>query len=103
MRQTVQGKAMISSCVTILLWFVFGVGAFWAAVNICCMAQLAYLHYVKQDKRNRTALPPLGSGLMCVSLYFLGSSHFLLPLLFDYPFPLLLIIPAVKTYRLMKG
>lgn len=85
-----------------LLWLVLAVGVFYASVNICCMVQIAYLHYVKQDKRNRTALPPLGSGLMCVSLYFLGYSHFLLPLLLDYPFPLLLIIPAVKTYRLMK-
>lgn len=86
-----------------VLWLVFGVGVFYTAVNICCMAQIAYLRYVKQDKANRTALPPLGSGLMCVSLYFLDSSHFLLPLLLDYPFPLLLIIPVVKTYRIMKG
>lgn len=86
-----------------VLWLVFGVGVFCAAVNIGCMAQIAYFHYVKQDQANRTALPPFGSGLMCVALYFMGASHFLLPLLFDYPFPLLLIIPAVKTYRLLKG
>lgn len=93
---------MMSLCVTILLWIVFGVGVFLSAVNICCMAQLAYLRYMKQDKRNRTALPPLGSVLMCVALYFLGYSHFLLPLLLDYPFPLFLIIPAVKGYRLVR-
>lgn len=93
---------MMSLCVTILLWIVFGVGVFLAAVNICCMAQLAYLRYMKQDKRNRTAMPPLGSTLMCVALYFLGYSHFLLPLLLDYPFPLFLIIPAVKGYRLVR-
>lgn len=92
----------MSVLIRIVLWLVFGVGVFLSAVNICCMLQIACLHYVKQDKANRTALPPLGSGLMCVSLYFLGYSHFLLPLLLDYPFPLLLIIPAVKTYRLMK-
>lgn len=94
---------MMSLFVTILLWGVFGMGVLWAAVNISCMAQLAYLHYVKQDKRNRTALPPLGSGLMCVSLYFLGYSHFLLPLLLDYPFPLLLLIPALKAYRFLRA
>lgn len=88
---------------SMVLWLVFAVGVFYAAVNICCMAQIAYLRYVKQDKANRTALPPLGSALMCVALYFLGFSLYLLPLLFDYPFPLLLIIPALKTYRLMKG
>lgn len=93
----------MSFFITIVLSLVFGVGLLFAAANVCCMVYLAYLHYVKQDKRNRTALPPLGSGLMCVALYFSGYSHFLLPLLLDYPFPLFLIIPAVKTYRFFKG
>ena len=88
--------------VTIILSLVFGVGLVFAAVNICCMVHVAYLRDVKQDKRNRTVLPPLGGILMCVSLYFLGSSRFLLPLLLDYPFPLLFIIPAVKIYKHLK-
>lgn len=93
----------MSLFLTMMLWLVFGVGVFYAVVNICCMAYVAYLHYIKQEQRNRTVLPPLGSFLMCVALYFFDSPHFLLPLLFDYPFPLLLILPAVKTYRFFKG
>lgn len=93
----------MSRFVSVTLWPVFGVGVLLAVTNFCCMVHVAYLRYVKQDKRNRTVLPPLGSGLMCVSLYFLGSAHFLLPLLLDYPFPLLLIIPAVKIYGFFKG
>lgn len=89
--------------VSVALWSVFGVGVLFAVANFCCMVHVAYLRYVKQDKRNRTVLPPLGSGLMCAALYFMGSSHFLLPLLLDYPFPLLLIIPAAKAYRHVKG
>lgn len=88
--------------ITIILSLVFGVGLVFAAVNICCMVHVAYLRDVKQDKRNRTVLPPLGGILMCVSLYFSGSSRFLLPLLLDYPFPLLFIIPAVKIYKHLK-
>lgn len=93
----------MSLCIHIVLSLLFGFGALFAVVNFCCMVHVVYLHYVKQDKRNRTVLPPLGSGLMCAALYFMGSSHFLLPLLLDYPFPLLLIIPAAKAYRHVKG
>lgn len=88
--------------ITIVLSLVFGVGLIFAAVNICCMVHVAYLRDVKQDKRNRTVLPPLGGILMCVSLYFMGYSHFLLPLLLEYPFPLLIIIPVVKVCKLLK-
>lgn len=93
---------MMPLLIKIVLLPVFGVGVLFSVTNFCCMVHAAYLRYIKQDKRNRTVLPPLGSGLMCLSLYFMGSSHFLLPLLFDYPFPLFLIIPAVKACALAK-
>lgn len=94
---------MMSLFLSIVLRLVFGVGLLFAAANICCMVRVAYLHYVALDNRPNSCLPPLGSGLMCVSLYFGDYSHFLLPLLLDYPFPLFLIIPAVKIYRFFKG
>lgn len=93
---------MMPLLIKTVLLLLFGVGVLFAVVNFCCMAHVSYLRYVKQDKSNRTVLPPLGSGLMCVALYFMGASHFLLPLLFDYPFPLFLIIPAVKACALAK-
>lgn len=89
--------------ITIVPCFLFGAGLLYAAVNICCMVRMAYLHYIAQDNKPYSCLPPLGSCLMCMALYFFGSPHFLLPLLFDYPFPLLLIMPVVKTYRFFKG
>lgn len=88
---------------TIVLCVVFGAGVLFAAANIGCMIRVAYLRYIAQDNSPYSCLPPLGSFLMCVSLYFGGYSHFLLPLLLDYPFPLFLIIPAVKTYRFLKA
>lgn len=93
----------MSLFLSIVLSLVFGAGVLFAAANIGCMVRIAYLHYIAQDNKAYSCLPPLGSGLMCAALYFFHSPYFLLPLLFDYPFPLLLIIPAVKTYRLFKG
>lgn len=93
----------MSLFLSIILSLVFGGGVLFAVANICCMAHNAYLCHIVQDGKPHSCLPPLGGALMCIALYCFSSSHFLLPLLVDYPFPLLLIIPAVKAYRLVKG